>query len=230
MDTNIIGRANEIVNSTAEACIGVIDEGGFPSVSTVSSVKTDGIYKVFFATGIEANKTKRILNNGKTSVCFQTGGDNVTLVGEARIVTDRAVKHELWQDWFIAHFPEGADDPTYCVIEFTAQRASLWVEGKSAEFLISDLLTVQSRCGLLCRTCSFREPCNCGGCIETMGNPFHGKCPVATCCQNKGFQHCGECPDIPCEQLKEYSCSDSEHADKPKGARIALCRKWAGKA
>lgn len=85
---------------------------------------------------------------------------------------------------------------------------------------------VESRCGLHCKTCEWREPCNCGGCIETMGNPFHGECPVAVCCQNKGIEHCGECENIPCELLTQYSC-DPEHGDNPKGARIAQCKRWA---
>lgn len=86
--------------------------------------------------------------------------------------------------------------------------------------------SVESRCGLHCTTCEWREPCNCGGCIETMGKPFHGECPVAVCCQEKGIEHCGECENIPCELLEQYSC-DPEHGDTPKGARIAQCKRWS---
>ena len=78
---------------------------------------------------------------------------------------------------------------------------------------------VDSRCGLHCTGCEYKEACGCGGCIETNGQPFHGECPVAVCCQEKGFIHCGECPDIPCELLMQYSC-DPEHGDTPQGARI----------
>ena len=56
---------------------------------------------------------------------------------------------------------------------------------------------IDSRCGLHCTTCTYKEPCGCGGCIETNGHPFHGACPVAQCCQEKGFYHCGECPELP---------------------------------
>lgn len=84
---------------------------------------------------------------------------------------------------------------------------------------------VESRCGILCASCGLREPMNCGGCIETMGHPFHGKCPVAHCAQEKKHSHCGECGDFPCKQLVDYS-NDPEHGDNPKGARIERCRKW----
>lgn len=46
---------------------------------------------------------------------------------------------------------------------------------------------IDSRCGLHCTTCTYKEPCGCGGCIETNGHPFHGACPVAQCCQKKAF-------------------------------------------
>ena len=86
---------------------------------------------------------------------------------------------------------------------------------------------VCSRCGLHCTECEYKEPCSCGGCIETNGHPFHGECPVAVCCQNKGFVHCGECPDIPCRQLYAYSYLDKEHSDNPPGARVEQCKRWA---
>jgi len=106
---------------------------------------------------------------------------------------------------------------------------------------------IESRCGLCCSTCEYKESHNCGGCIETNGNPFHGECPVAKCCQEKGHTHCGECPQLPndcggdgdcgydtcftcdkttCAQLSAYSFADKEHGDNPPGARIERLRKW----
>lgn len=86
---------------------------------------------------------------------------------------------------------------------------------------------IDSRCGLHCSTCTFKEACGCGGCIETMGNPFHGQCRIAICCQDKGYTHCGQCPIMPCDKLIEYSYLDREHGDKPLGERVGVCRRWA---
>lgn len=85
---------------------------------------------------------------------------------------------------------------------------------------------VDSRCGLHCTGCNYKELCNCGGCIETFGNPFHGECSVADCCQSKGLTYCGECPEMPCKLLIKYSC-DPEQGDDPVGARIEQCKEWA---
>jgi hypothetical protein len=83
---------------------------------------------------------------------------------------------------------------------------------------------IDTRCGLICATCTFKEKFNCGGCIKTDGHPFHGDCAVAVCCQNKGFLFCGLCPDFPCQLLHDYSY-DPDHGDN--GARIEQCRRWA---
>lgn len=230
MNSNIIEKANILVNSSDIAYIAVIDENNYPSVSTISSIKTDGIFEAYFSTGIDVNKARRILKNNKVSLCYNTKGDNVSLVGKAEILTDKDSKHAFWQDWFINHFPLGKYDPSYCIIKFTTERVSLWIDYESSEFTINEMLRVQSSCGLLCDGCGYKETHGCGGCIETQGNPFYGKCHIAACCQEKGYKHCGECPEMPCQNLNDYSCGDSEHCDNPKGSRLNILKCWAKEA
>ncbi|HEX3027951.1 MAG TPA: DUF3795 domain-containing protein [Clostridia bacterium] len=81
---------------------------------------------------------------------------------------------------------------------------------------------VESRCGLLCSKCEFREQMNCKGCISTK-TMFWGECQVKTCCEAKALSNCGECPEMPCKLLNDFSY-DKEHGDN--GARIQQCRKW----
>ena len=85
---------------------------------------------------------------------------------------------------------------------------------------------VDSRCGLICAVCEYKESTGCGGCIATNGHPFHGECPVAICCQEKGHLHCGLCQEFACQLLIDYS-ADPENGDTPHGARIEQCRIWA---
>ena len=226
MNANIFEKANQIIRACDAAYLGVIDEDGFPSVLTVSIVKSENIREIYFTTNIGSNKEKRLRMNNSASICFRSENNNITLVGTAEILTDQKTKSACWQDWFINHYSGGETDPAYCVIKLTTKRASLWIDFESAEFRMEELMKVQSRCGLLCSWCTYKESDGCGGCIETNGHPFHGECHIAVCCQNKGFSHCGECPDIPCELLKEYSYGDSEHCDNPKCARIEICKCW----
>ena len=80
-----------------------------------------------------------------------------------------------------------------------------------------------ARCGIYCGECEYRESTNCPGCIQAMGNPFWGECPVATCCLAKGLENCGWCDEFPCEQLVEYAY-DKEQGDK--GERIRNLEAW----
>ena len=46
---------------------------------------------------------------------------------------------------------------------------------------------VESRCGILCRECEYKEKMNCGGCVH-IDKPFWGdSCPVKSCCEGKGW-------------------------------------------
>lgn len=249
MDVNIFERANQVICACDTAYFAVLDETGSPHVSTVSPIFTKNLLKIHFSTGLVSNKVKRLLADARASICFQAGNDNISLVGEAEVLTDQAIKDAYWLDWFSAHYPQGKTDSNYCIIQFVTKRVSLWVDRKSEAFSIEALLRVQSRCGLLCDFCAFKEPYHCGGCVETNGNPFHGACPIAQCCQQKNHAHCGECEKLPgaclntgcdnkdyahcdvcentsCGKLHAYSYIDTEHGDNPPGARIAVCRTW----
>lgn len=83
---------------------------------------------------------------------------------------------------------------------------------------------IESRCGLLCSQCEYRERTGCPGCVK-MDRPFWAeRCPVKSCCEDRGYAHCGECPEFPCQQLHQFAY-DPEQGDN--GARIGRCRAWA---
>ena len=83
---------------------------------------------------------------------------------------------------------------------------------------------IESRCGLLCSECGYREQMNCKGCVS-ITKPFWGDaCPVKSCCEEKKQEHCGLCPDFPCDLLKQFAY-DKEQGDD--GKRIEQCKKWA---
>jgi len=229
MNVNIFAKANQIIKGCDTAYVGVIDENGSPSVSTVSIINPENIFEVYFSTNIDGSKAKRLLKDNRASICINHAGANITLVGEAEVLTDQETKNRYWLDWFSEHYSGGVTDPTYCVIKLTTKRVSLWIDNEGALFTIDDLLKVQSYCGLLCDGCSYKESHGCVGCIALKGNPFWGECPVAKCCLGKEYSHCGECSDIPCDILKDFSCSGDEHSDNPPGARIEVCKVWVQK-
>ncbi len=86
---------------------------------------------------------------------------------------------------------------------------------------------IESRCGILCSQCEFKEKMGCKGCTE-IEKPFWGEsCPVKRSCEEKKLAHCGECGAFPCEVLKAFAY-DPQQGDN--GLRIEQCRKWREEA
>ncbi|MCL2391085.1 MAG: DUF3795 domain-containing protein [Oscillospiraceae bacterium] len=81
---------------------------------------------------------------------------------------------------------------------------------------------VESRCGIHCSSCKYREKMNCAGCTN-IEKPFWGSCPLKDCCEGRGHEHCGQCVEFPCGQLNDFAY-DKEQGDH--GKRIENCRIW----
>ncbi len=140
MNNEIIKRAGEIIlqntahnspeGSEPYCVLALIDANGYPTAATITAAKAEGINWITFCTGIGSNSTKRISSCNRASVCFNTGGQyNISLVGTIEVITDAAIKQEMWYEGLKNHF-SGADDPNYCVLRFNAERYNLLVDWK----------------------------------------------------------------------------------------------------
>lgn len=87
-------------------------------------------------------------------------------------------------------------------------------------------LKIESRCGIICSECEFKESMGCAGCTN-IDKPFWGEsCPVKKCAEERKIECCGECNEFPCELLKSFAY-DKEQGDD--GLRIKTCCKWCNK-
>ena len=131
MNQEIIKRAEEVIAGKESrgdggyCVLALIDKEGYPTASTLSVSKADGIKQMTFCTGLESNKAIRIKDCSRASICFTSAEYNITLVGDIEIVTDSETKKEMWYNGLEYHFT-GADDPNYCVLRFTTKRYSLF--------------------------------------------------------------------------------------------------------
>ena len=147
MKQNAIARAEEIIKSkTAEVNMGagvtlsLLDHEGYPTTSTLSIAKADGIRQITFGCALDSNKAKRAQANSHASVCISdddfAGGAyyNITLVGDVEVVSDMETKRETWYPGLEEYFPNGGiNDPNYCVLKFTTKRYNLWVDVEAEE-------------------------------------------------------------------------------------------------
>ena len=136
MNKEAIVRADEVIMSKTDyvgggmegyAALSLIDEDGYPSTSTLTISKADGIKWLTFLTGLDSNKAKRIAKCDRASVCVNSAQYNISLVGTVEVLTDPATKKEMWQEP-LGHMFSGPDDPQYCVIKFTTKRYSIFFD------------------------------------------------------------------------------------------------------
>lgn len=128
MNQNVVKKASDIIQLCTEAYVGYTDLNNYPHVGTRSIMKANSINSCYFSTNTDGDMAQSIMKNSKGSVCFRLENDNITLVGDYVIVKDNRLKENLWQDWYINHYPGGASDPNYCLIKFTTKYMSFWID------------------------------------------------------------------------------------------------------
>ena len=141
MNDKIIARAGELIASKTDfigggmegnCVLSLIDENGYPSASTVTVSKADGINWLTFLDGDGSSKTNRIAKCSKACVCFSSSEYNVSLVGTIEILTDEDSKRENWQEPMCEYF-SGAADENYWVLRFNTERYSIFFADDDSE-------------------------------------------------------------------------------------------------
>ncbi len=121
-------KAGKMLEGINEIMLASVNEEGYPRVCVLAKTKADGVNKIWSSTGLNSVKVNHFNKNPKSSVCFYKGGDSVTLTGKVTVRTDPEIKKEMWLDWFINHFPGGIEDPNYCILEFSTEEATLYID------------------------------------------------------------------------------------------------------
>ncbi|MCL1845452.1 MAG: pyridoxamine 5'-phosphate oxidase family protein [Defluviitaleaceae bacterium] len=137
MDLKMLEKANQILKKTSNVHLGVVNEKGCPVVMVMSLINPECISEIYLSTTLDSNKAKSLQKNNKASVCISTTTYNITLTGEAEILTDQETKSKCWQNWFVEVYPDGETDPNYCIIKFTAKHASLCIDHEVTVFEMS---------------------------------------------------------------------------------------------
>jgi len=138
----ILARASEVINSRKDyigggmegyAVLSLIDEDGYPTSSTVTISKADGVNWISFIGDVNGNKAKRIEKCNKACVCLASSEYNISLVGTMEVITDPAVKKDHWQDVFCEAYSSNYDDPRSCILKFTTEHYNIFFESDDTE-------------------------------------------------------------------------------------------------
>lgn len=136
---NLIDRAGEIISQRTVrhdpdsfGTLVTLDPDGSPVPTTISPSRSEGIRWITFCTGRGGSTSLRLGRNNKAAVCLNSPTYHISLTGTAEVCTDPATLHEMWYEGLSNHFT-GPDDPGFCVIRFTTQRYSLFVDWETAK-------------------------------------------------------------------------------------------------
>ncbi len=218
-------KAAALLKRCETVILSSVTEEGTPRPCVVSKLKTQGFRTIFAATGLSGRKTAQFQKNPLAGACFFLDGDSVTMTGSVTVHTSGKTLRDCWQDWMLEHFEQGESDPDYCVLQFTAEEATFWIDG---EFCTIRYPKAESRCGICCSEmdCKNKFGFDCRGCVREPDAPW-GHCEIKACCEEKGCLHCGECEDFPCGALQKFAF-DPEQGDQ--GKRLETCRCWQKEA
>lgn len=135
----ILARAAEIIaqrtvrqDKDSFGTLITIDADGSPVPTTISPSRSEGIRWITFCTGRGAPSPVRLDQNNKAAVCLNSPTYHISLTGTAEVCTDLETCREMWFEGLANHF-SGPDDPNLCVIRFTTERYSLFIDWESVK-------------------------------------------------------------------------------------------------
>jgi general stress protein 26 len=128
-------KSNSILVESGVVTLASVDENGYPRICVLSCLQPKDIGTILVSTGTYGTKASHFKKNPKASVCVFDKRDSVTLIGEVEIVTDMAVKKDIFLDWMYKHFT-GVDDPNYFVLAFHPTVATVWIDGHFATYRV----------------------------------------------------------------------------------------------
>lgn len=100
--------------------------------------------RVWFFSEADSPKVAELRRHPKVNVAYSSKDANtyISAAGNARIVPDRALVEQFWNDALKAFFPKGPDDPNLVLIEVRLRTVEYWDGpgswlGKAATFVIA---------------------------------------------------------------------------------------------
>ena len=126
----LIKQAERMLDQCGYVVLSTVNEYGFPRPVAIDVLRHDGISVLWMTTYLSSEKIMHIRKNPKAGICYVHNDNSVTMTGAVKILTDREIRHDLWKDFMVHYFPNGPDDPDYCILRFETAEAKLWIDCK----------------------------------------------------------------------------------------------------
>jgi len=119
--------------------LSAVDAEGFPETKAMLWRRIrKGIHILYFSTNTSSAHVAQLKTNPKACVyfCDRRFFRGVVLKGTMEIMEDKEHKEMLWEAGDTQYYAEGAADPDYCVLKFTAVSGRYYSAFKSENFEI----------------------------------------------------------------------------------------------
>jgi general stress protein 26 len=136
MEKEILDQIMALINETRNIIVCSVDENGFPNAKAMFKTEHDGLKTFLFSTNTSSMRVQQFTRNAKASIyfCGQSKINGLMLVGRMEVCTDRAVKARLWFDGCEQYYPQGINDPDYCVLKFLAEKGNYYYNLSKHQF------------------------------------------------------------------------------------------------
>jgi len=139
-ENEVKASALELVERSAIAMVGTLDEDGAPRIVAMIVAEHDGMKTIWFSTNTSSEHVGQLERDPRACVYFaqwaQEPWRGLTLGGRMEILRDRASRERLWEDGCERFYPKGIDDPDYTVLRFTADWAKFYQYGTKLRFVL----------------------------------------------------------------------------------------------
>lgn len=117
------------------AFLASVNQEGYPVVRAMLAPRKIEGNTLYFTTNTSSKKIGQYTANDRACVYFYKRGlvryRGVCLVGKMEICTDQPTKEAIWRRSDKLFYREGATDPDYCVLKFTASSAEHYCDFKT---------------------------------------------------------------------------------------------------
>lgn len=125
----------EFIKKQKVSFLASVDEDGFPNMKAMLAPRKIDNNCIYFSTNTSSMRVRQYRKNDKASVYFYKKGrfkyEGIMLIGTMEVLTDNAIKKEIWHIGDYIFYKEGVTDPDYCVLKFTAKKGRYYCDLKS---------------------------------------------------------------------------------------------------
>ena len=126
-----------LIDSRATVYLASVDGEGFPNVKAMLAPRVrEGLRRFYLTTNTSSVRVAQFRRNPRAALyfCDEERFLGVQLRGTMEVLEDAASRRLVWREGDTEYYPQGVDDPDYCVLRFTAETGRAYSDYHSENF------------------------------------------------------------------------------------------------